>query len=650
MSDLMMSEILGPGPELDEKVPVAKQPTVETTDFTAQDYIDHVKFMQIISVRASEPIRRKWDQAWGLYNNAYDFANKAAWQSKNFIPRINMTVRAATFIVKRALLGPAKPYTVDGYGDFGKMIAYYIDKLAMWHLEEANYITSLTDSLHAGMLSSLMVLKVYPVYVNEDSIYFKSPTSLPTLLVNTPIEARKYKKLKIRIDVIDPYKIHLDPTGQNKFKIQDIEMDLYDLVTLAEDKSNGFDKAEVAKIQESFTAQMADTTTSTEEDRSGNMPGSNNERRARTVFVQEYWGDVWSTDGKLVARNVTFAIANKKYLIKKPVYNKSPDGCDPYVVSPVIRKPFSVWHQGFAEVVGGLQMMMTELANLMMDANLFASAKAFEVDIDQVYDPLEFTQGIVPGKTFKKRGGGFSTAPMIREIQIGTIAQQSLPIYQQVDREFQNGIGLNEFAMPAGRSSGSRTTATEVLEKSQSATTFMEEVAKTVEENVMEPLLNKIFHYVTEYLVSFDDPLILELFGSDLASRLAVFMRNKAFRDAMHKAPIKFKARGLSASVGKLRELEKLAQLSKIIGPYPELQKKIDPDKVMRKAMEAMGWYPQDILVDMSPNSEMAPVPNFMSGTMPQTPINSVGSLGFLGESADNGMQQVPQLMNSMGG
>lgn len=639
-----LADVLGGSTE--KKVPVKDHPQPDKPELTAEEFVQHVKYMEMVSIRASEPIRRVWDRSWGLYNNSYDFAGKASWQSKNFIPRINMTVRSATFMVKKALLGPTKPFTIEGRGDFGKMIAYYADRIIMDHLEEAKYVTTVTDSLHAGLLSSLMVLKVYPVYVTEDSVYWTDPTPKPTLSVNSPIKTVQYKKLKIRIDAVDPYKVHLDPTGQKKYIIHDIDMDLYDLVEIAKDRSNGYDYDEVMKIQEDFTKACAnDNPSNSSEYRAGQSEDASVQRRARTVFVQEYWGDIWTTDGRLVARNCVFAVANKKYLIRPPVINTLPDKQNPppFIVSPVIRKPFSVWHQGFAEVVSGLQIMMTELMNLMLDANLFSSAKAFEVDIDQVFDPLEFAQGIAPGKTFKKRGGGFNTAPMIKEISIGQVAQQSLAIFSTLDKEFQNGVGLNEFAM-ASAPRGGRTTATEVLEKSQSATTFMEEIARTAEETLLEPLVDKIFHYIAEYQINFEDPSMLELFGAEEASKLAIFMRNPAFRRAMHSAPIKCKARGLSSSMGKLRDLEKLSTLSRMLQPYPELQQQIDPQKIMRKILESMGWYPQDVLADLG---AMAPPPPMQSAPLPQMPISQVGDLsGFLG-SANNGMQQVP---NAMGG
>lgn len=623
----------------DEPVKVLKNPVPESEGMTAQGYVDHLLLAETLSVRASEPRRREWDRSWNLYNNVYDFSTKAAWQSKNSVPRINMAVRTAVFMVKKALIGPLRTFHVDGYGEFGKLAACYIDKLVQHHLDDANFVTNITDSLHAGLLSSLMVLKVYPVYEDDTEVKLFDPRSMPVSSMNGPIITRKFKRLKMRIDPVDPYHIHLDPSGGNRYKIQDMTMDLYSFKKLAEQPGSGYDMEVVKQIIESYAPQTStDGDKSQDELRAGQMPDTKEPPSRKTVVLKEYWGDIWDKQGQLIAENCTYVIANNKYLVKKPIKNKLPGG-DPYIVSPIVRKPFSVWHQGFVETVAGLQVMMTELLNLIIDANFFASAKAFEVDIDMVYDPNEFIDGIYPGKTFKKRGGGFSQSPMIREINIGNVAQQALPIYQALDREFGSGVGVNEFTMPGNRSSGSRTTATEVMAKDQSSSGFMEEVAKTIEEGVIVPLLDKVLHYMIEYQINFTDPYLTELLGADEAMKLEVLMGNPGFRMAMHKAPIKFRAKGLSTMVARFREFDKILMFGKTILQNPQTLQYIDMKKFLDKAVEAMGWYPTDILLDRE-IPKQAPMPQFPSMPLPQMPIGAMGG-DFLGQSASNGLSQV---------
>lgn len=635
-----LADILGneqPNPE--RKLPIAEQPTAD--GMTAEDYVHHVTMLEQFSMRAVQPRRLEWDRSWNLYNMVNDFSTKAEWQSKNAIPKVNMTVRSAVFMVKRSLLGPVKSYTIDGYGEFGKIAAFYVDKLAQMHLDNAGYITSITDSLHAGMLASLMALKVYPRY--EDAYDVKmDPRPQPTTSMVPNVTERMYKKLCIRIDPIDPYKLHLDPSGGNKYKIQEMDMDLYDLVELAKDPKNGYDKDEVNRIIESYKPQDQSDVTPPEA-REGTLPDSKEPPSRKTVFLQEFWGEVWDRDNKLIGRRIMYVVANRKYLVKKPVKDLLTPGCgpDPFIIAPVVRKPFSVWHQGFVEVVSGLQLIMTELLNLMVDANFFASAKAFEIDIDMVHDPNEFVNGIYPGKVFKKRGGGFSQAPMIRDISIGNVSNQSLALYTAVQNEFDNGTGLSEFIQPASRSR-SRTTATEVMEKSNAATSFMEEIAKTVEENVLEPLLNKVFHYIVEYQINFDDPHSMELFDPDDAMRFQLLMRNPAFRSAMHKAPLKFRARGLSTMVSRLRELDKIERFVGLALKTPDVAQRLDIDKVLKRYIEGLGWYPHDVLLEMQGKTEpRAPF-------MPASPTPGPGNMRpllpgstQLSNMASDGMSQV---------
>lgn len=642
-------DILGNEQENTErKMPVAVQPI--EGGMTAEDWVHHVTMLEQFSMRAVQPRRLEWDRSWNLYNMVHDFSTKAEWQSKNAIPKVNMTVRSAVFMVKRSLLGPVKSYMVDGYGEFGKMAAFYVDKLAQMHLENANYVTGITDSLHAGMLASLMVLKVYPRY--EDAYDVKmDPRPQPMTSMSSHVKERLYKKLCVRVDPVDPYKIHLDPSGGNKYKIQEMEMDLYDLVDLASDPKNGFDKDVVDEICESFKPQDQSETTPPEF-REGTLPDSKEPASRKTVFLQEFWGEVWDSNSKLIGRRITYTVANRKYLVKKPVKDLLPEGCgpDPFIITPIVRKPFSVWHQGFVEVVSGLQLIMTELLNLMVDANFFASAKAFEIDIDMVHDPNEFINGIYPGKTFKKRGGGFSQSPMIRDISIGNVSGQSLTLYNAIKSEFDNGTGLSEFLQPAS-ASRSRTTATEVMEKSNASTSFMEEIAKTVEEGAIEPLLNKIFHYIVEYQINFDDPHSMELFEPDDAMRFSLMMRNPAFRSAMHKAPLKFRARGLSTMVARMRELDKIERFVALALKTPEVAKKLDIDKVLKRYIEGLGWYPHDVLLEMQ-NAPMERAPFMQSAPMtgPGNMRPLMPGAGQLSNMAENGASQILGPLMANGG
>ena len=62
-----LADILGPDIT---PVPVKDIVRPDRPELTAEEFVKHVGYMEMISLRASEPIRRLWDRAWGLYNNS----------------------------------------------------------------------------------------------------------------------------------------------------------------------------------------------------------------------------------------------------------------------------------------------------------------------------------------------------------------------------------------------------------------------------------------------------------------------------------------------------------------------------------------------------------------------------------------------------
>ena len=111
----------------------------------------------------------------------------------------------------------------------------------------------------------------------------------------------------------------------------------------------------------------------------------------------------------------------------------------------------------------------------------------------------------------------------------------------------------------------------------------------------------------------------------------------------MHDAPLKFKARGLSASIARLREFEKMGMWLKGVSQFPAAVALLDPQKLLLKSIEMMGWYPQDVLREMDPKQPPVPPPAMPGQPFPgmDLPLDQVGGLGFLQNSA-NGMSQVP--------
>lgn len=585
---------------------------IRAVDSSPDEELNHVQFMNNAwkaSDDAWRPRRASFDESWALFWNRYDFSKKAPWQSKNFAPKMNRMVRQATYAFKRALVGTSDYFSVEGVGSKSKERQWVVAKIMKYWLDKNNFVSVAVDSLFASMLSSLMVFKVYWETQPCDEVTEATPPAtgadkLSAALLETPgqpkgvipgpltTERKVYGRL--RVDPIDPNRVRLDSTGRRKYVIHEFDMDLHDLRELAKVAANRYEKEVVDSIGEDFLRADED---GREKMRQGQQNVADQNRTfRRTVVVREYWGELFDSGGHLVGRNMTFSVANEKYLIRKPFKNPYLPDELPFVWGAPLRVPFSNFHQSFAENINGLCRIATEIMNLTLDANLWASIKAFELDLDQVVDPNEFKNGVYPGKVFKKRTRGVPRA-MVTPLEMGAVNPQNLQFSGAVEREIQNSTGINEFA--AGFVGARKTElATEINVKSAQSEGYLNDIAGEVEEGVFDPLLGKCWRTITAHMSEADytSAELRELLGNDAADMLA-YLSEAGRRDYLS-GRYDFRFRGMSSMLEKGRDLEKcnlvIDGLNKIPGAITLLKDRGIP--LVRKFFNSLNWNPEEFV------------------------------------------------------
>lgn len=602
---------------------------------------DPVRIVQRLrdeSKSARRPRELEWNRAWNLYNNVYDFSRKAGWQSKNFLPRINTSVRAASYIIRKGLTGPRDYFGMDGIGAVSKELAPTIHKLAKLQLEEGKFVERYCTALVSGMLSSLVILKIYPTMVDVNDAeyqpnqagpltsppprYPKSSLAYALGSESEPMQRglirRKRKRLKICYDPVSAYDYYPDPSGDNLYRIHSTEMDLHKFKMLMKDNPYA-DKQVLAQIEDDFTRIEEDLKKASQKQQDPSSIASPDMRRR--VVVDEFWGDMPNLRGDFVMQNCYSMVVNEKYQVIAPRKNYL-GGCDPFVCAPLIEKPFSTWHQGFVEGVAGLQIALVDTMNTILDASQYAGVKAFELDVDQVYDPTEFIEGIYPGKTYKKRGGGFNTAPMIKDISLGNLNPQLMEIYMALDRELQGGMGLNEFILPQMRVRTGRVSATETLQKGQNSSDFFAEIGAIQEEKVIVPSVQKTIQYMVEYQRDFrNDPIVVETIGPEAAIKADMMLADPEIREFLLSMPLKIKAFGISVIAERMKELDKIMGFINLIGnlakAVPGIVGRVNIETMLKKAIQALNWDESEILVALGAPTTPGIVPPPPAGAAP---------------------------------
>ena len=551
---------------------MAKQPLKFRKDDEDILTTSEIYFSSADEVR--KPIVQRWDKYGRMFMNQFDFTGKSFWQSQSSLPKLSLAVTLTKAILNEPVRKNRDFFTVTAKRDMLKRYEMPAKELVNAHLDANNFRQGVFgDSLMSGLLCNLIIYKVFPRYVSKKNdkvagVVAKHDTNLDipkdksddqriienilreeTTDTFTPSDN---DRVCIDMGAIDPYNFRIDGSGRYRFVIEDIWKDLGEFKENA--KEMGYDLNVIDRIEESYSGSDYKFR------RRMQLQQGSGDREVilKDLLLQEYHGDLYDKDGNFVDSNMTWTVANGKYLIRRPVKNNAWHGKFPYVWGAAKRIPFSVYHKCYCDDIYALAQSLTDLFNLLIDSNAYAMAKAFELDLDMVYDPQQIATGVYPGKTFFKKFMGDPNRRMITDVSLGTINPQALRIYQEMDREFINASGLGTGG--GTTSSKQRPTAREVDERSSISSIIMEDMANDIETGVVTPALNMILWDSMQYQTDFDDPRMSELSDQTRMElqRLSYYPKGELRKNLDY---MKIKVEGISGLLRKQREFQKLTEM-----------------------------------------------------------------------------------------
>jgi hypothetical protein len=557
---------------------------------------------------ARRPREAVWKQAWDLYNGQYDWSSKAQWQSKVNISLVRQAVDRAAATFRRALVRNRNFFGIEAESRIGYQQGLFTRALLDYWLDRANFINEFTTALKVGLISSTIILKCWweycwiedlSVVASEEQVEkqeYGISTGYETRKVSKP---KRGKKLvgKLGLKAVDPFKFWVVPGSNGRYVIEETEAMVADLEELA--KQGIYERSAVDRLMPLVSGHNLEA--SEEAERKGELASSKT-GFLKTVKLYHYWGDVFDEEGKCLMRDATFTVVGEKgavEVLRKPRQIPFFHGKHPYVLGTPYVVPFSTYNRGIVEDVAGVACMITELSNLIADGAMFDAIKAFEIDIDQLYSQAEAADGVYPGKTFRKSGLKLPVdKPLVRAIDVGKLPTEAINALSYFDNVFQKGTQITEFVSGMG-GSGSKT-ATEVSSKTAQALEGLDDAARTVEETVIEPVLElaakTIFQFHTDYTM----PRLVENFP-----QASMMLRDlsPAERYMLMGAPedFKFKARGISVMIDKQQSLEKVGQFLQMSGHVPGILQRLNVDYVLEEIVMGLGWNPQRALLQPAP-------------------------------------------------
>ena len=553
----MTEQLVRPLAEEDDQAPVR-------LPLTEKQIVDQILEKQKACEDALRPLYDQWDINWRLYHNRMDFKDKADWQSKQVLSEVFPVTERACGLLKRALTGPGNWFSVEVEDETVEAgLQAWLD----YHLNEAGFANAFRDAAKNGILSSLMIFKIW-------SGGGKRP---------------------LRVKAISPYDFWVDPTGLNRFAIERVLVtrgQLESWARLTQDRAGGplyvnlerldearLDRAgmrDVRWMQRTQLSQLGDPL------------------RRGVVELLEYWGDFEDSKGRTIGRNLVAAVANRDVLVRYPRRNPFAHGSRPYTHAGVVILPDSPYGKSLIEAVTPTVICMTEILNLVLDSYMLAALPIAEADTGPGgIDPHQLDEGLRPGMILERRMAGAN--PALRPVKAGMVDMAAVPILQFLDRVKQRNTSVTD-PIQGLMVSKRGTTATEVATTSQAALSLFDNYASDIEGAFLEPALEQALKVVLQHATEVDDPWLRRRFeGSpEIYARLAALTPKE--RVELLEGEMRLRVHGISSSVQKLQSLQRLERLMVISSRLPPVQARLKFRQLLERFLDALELDSGDLL------------------------------------------------------
>ncbi len=590
-----------------------------------------------------------WDQSWELYNGQYDWTGKEDWQSRLNIPKVRGVVDKATAEFRRALVRMKRFYHIESETKLGTEKGFYTMSLMDYWFDQIDFIEQFSTGLKSGLITSTIIYKIWWEWYTEQQPRWETrevKQAVEQFGINVGEQVLQQRTVvttprtrgRLGFKAISPYNFWVGP--RNSYRIERAIVDFSHIEKLA--KQGIYEEDAVDRV---FARSNQEWNAYKEAMRKKEAAAQQFQSKFnKEVELYHFCGDLYDEDGHVIAQNVTYTMAGRDIVLRKPRANPLFHGEDPYVVGTPYIVPFSTYNRGIVEDIAGIANMITELSNLVIDGAQFDAMAAYEIDEDLLSDSRQKKRGVYPGVTFLTKGNENPTNKnVVRPITTGKVPQLTMQVLAFLDREQQLSTNVNN-AM-RGQDIGADTLGEfqSVMGGAQSA---LDDAARTVEETVLDDLLWKVGATIYQFHQDYTLPRLMENYPR---TTMMLSEMTPEERYATMVGGYSFKARGVSIMLDRSQDLQKIDSFMKLISSIPGVMTRINLDKLLENLVIGIGWNPGSILLDQNstvmPAGMQAGMPVNPQAAATQTPAQIAnGQAGArLGGAVNNPMATAPQ-------
>jgi hypothetical protein len=574
-----------------EPVPVKEGSGLSVQQLTDQ-YREESKNARVKRLRKNRRNRE-------AYEGIQDWGHKIDGQSKEFLPKTNETVTQMKAFVKRGLTQFGKWFSVSlseqspiSSQAAQELLSAFLDNMPDGP-KSIDFRLRVSDGVTTALLESYMVFKVHGRRQINKVLAFKGGE----------IERKELEPWRLQVDLFPAEDYYPDPTGRGLYEIVRTERDFHDVEKLAgtkEEVANG-DKIYLQSVLDDIKGDFRREAEHEREIRNRHQQARNAPEPVarKRIVIDECWGTLLDEFGDVVAENQVWAIANDHHLIRPPEDNPWWHGESPMVVVPLMRQPFTVFHQALYDQVVPLNLAINELFNLMLDGGLASVWGVRQLRADFLEDPTDVSEGIPQGKTLMVREDMPEGMKVLEQVTEGQVPPDALAIFNTLDRELSSSALSNEVRQ--GLLPAKQVRATEVAEASQSSAVVLDDLVGDMEHGISE-VLRKSWLVMLQNMGEMSSADVADALSVEEMLRLGSMTPEERFLTMGHGSVIKVS--GLSATIAKARDFMRLMSILTAAAQNPLLQavavQKVDPEKLWNELLKMSNINPERIERDDS--------------------------------------------------
>lgn len=515
------------------------------------------------------------------YHLRQDFSHKKKGQSKEFLAKQQTSVEQITSFLQQGLIDVGEWFRIeleDGVVN-PLILQKEIQKLLFRQLKKNNFPALAADTMKSGLLGALMIVKI-------------GGKMMPKVSFKTRLNPKDGKKRLIKkerpvwqldLSLVRQEDWFPDPTGDGLYEQEVLELDKHELIKLARRYPDEFDMSVVEKLQPN-PEEMQKVNRRRETDQ--NTPLSNPRKRIRII---EHWGTICDPEsGEVLHENCMARFLPSGEIITQPMQNPNWHGKSPYVSSPIVRVPNSVWHRALMDAPTRHNLAINEVYNLMLDSGLSSVFGIRQCREDFLDDPAQISDGIAPGTTLMVNSSCPPGQKALERVDTGTEFTQAGNMFQITDREFQSSSFTNDTRL--GNLPQRAVKATEIVASNQSITGVFNGIVKIIEDNFMSHILEKSWMTMAQNMNDLDLDEVKAIIGEDRALKLSSISPEDRFANTA--LGQRYKVFGLSTTLNKIQDFRKISTFLQTVGASPvfvqEFQRVYSVTKLMGEIVKSL--------------------------------------------------------------